>query len=262
MLKDPTDEMTPDEYADLVLAMVNERRLCDHPFFDKLERGDVTLEELQRSCYQMMWYYNNSVRNIGLALSAHMDWEARHAIMENIIDEETELRCGEAAHYILALKFARAVGYDSDEIEEANRRGTLRPDPQLECALESALNIGFHEDGALVIAAGMVGAEALLPDMYTRLVNGLKASFNLSDDDLDIFITHIEGDTQHMEEGRELVRSYATSPDQRRHFEELARFTRDRFYECWDAVWQAGERNLPQAFYPEDVSELVGVGTS
>ena len=47
----------------------------------------------------------------------------------------------------------------------------------------------------------MVGAEALLPDMYTRLGNGLQGYFPFTDDDLDIFITHIEGDTQHMEEG-------------------------------------------------------------
>ena len=71
--RDLTDDMTADEYADLVLSMVNERRLCDHPFFDRLERGEITLEEFQRICYQMMWYYNNSVRNIGLALSSHMD---------------------------------------------------------------------------------------------------------------------------------------------------------------------------------------------
>jgi pyrroloquinoline quinone (PQQ) biosynthesis protein C len=248
--RDATKEMSPDAFADFVLSKVNERRLCDHPFFDRLERGEVTLEDLQRSCYQMMWYYNNSVRNIGLALSSHMDNEARHAIVENVIDEETEFRCGEAAHYVLALKFARAVGFDTDEIEEANRQRTLRPDPQLEYAMESALRIGFHEDGALVMAAGMVGAEALLPDMYTRLVEGLKKFFSFSDDELDIFITHIEGDTQHMEEGRDLVRSYATSAEERDHFMSLALFTRDRFYECWDAIWRAGERKLPQSVSP------------
>lgn len=252
MKRDPMSDMTPEEYAELVLGEVNEHRLCDHPFFDRLERGEVSLDDLQRSCYQMMWYYNNSVRNIGLALSAHMDNAARHAIVENMIDEETEMRCGEAAHYVLALKFARAAGFDTAEIEEANRRGTLRPDPQLEYAMESALRIGFHEDGALVIAAGMVGAEALLPDMYTRLVDGLRKAFSFTDDDLDIFITHIEGDTQHMEEGRELVMSYATSPEQRAHFMRLALFTRDRFYECWDAIWEAGRRRLPQTVYPVD----------
>jgi len=257
---DPTADMTPDEYAALVLSAVNERRYCDHPFFDRLERGEVTLEDLQRSCYQMMWYYNNSVRNIGLALAAHMDNEARHAILENMIDEETEFRCGEAAHYVLALKFARAIGFDTAEIEEANKQGTLRPDPQLSHALESALQIGFHEDGALVIASGMVGVEALLPDMYTRLVEGLRKSFSFTDDELDIFITHIEGDTQHGEEGRELVRSYATTPQQRAHFMQLALFARDRFYECWDAIWRAGERKLPQSVHPRE--QLAGAGAA
>lgn len=252
MVRDPTVEMTPDQYAELVFGAVNEQRLCDHPFFDRLERGEVTIDDLQRSCYQMMWYYNNSVRNIGLALAAHMDNAARHAIVENMIDEETEMRCGEAAHYVLALKFARAIGFDTEEIEGANKKGTLRPDPELEYAMESALRIGYHEEGALVIAAGMVGAEALLPDMYTRLVNGLRKSFSFTDDDLDIFIIHIEGDTEHMEEGRELVKSYATSPEQRAHFMRLALFTRDRFYECWDAIWAAGERKLPQSVYPSD----------
>jgi pyrroloquinoline quinone (PQQ) biosynthesis protein C len=259
MNRNPADDMSPGEYTDLVLSMVNERRLCDHPFFDRLERGEITMKQLQQICYQMMWYYNNSVRNIGLALSAHMDRGARHAILENCIDEETEQRCGEAAHYVLALKFARALGYNTDEIEEANRTGAIEPDPQLSYALESALQIGFHEDGALVIAAGMVGAEALLPDMYMRLVPPLKQHFSLTDDQLDIFITHIEGDVLHMEEGRQLVRAYATTPEQRVHFFKLARFTRDRFYECWDAVWQAADRGLPQALYPHQSDpDLVG----
>jgi len=244
---DVTRDMTPDQFVDAVTNMVNERLLSSHPLFARLDGGEITREQINKICYQMMYYYNNSVRNIGSCLMHNMDRGARTAIMENLIDEETEERCGHAAHYVLALEFAEACGYNRKEIEEANKKGLLKPHPQLEEAMEGIVRFGIHEEPALGMAAAMVGGEALLPDFYMRLVPALR-KLGFSDKDLDIFIVHIEGDLEHAEEGKKLIRAYANTPEQRRRFYSIARFVRDRLWECWDAVFKSADLALPQVF--------------
>ena len=248
---DVTREMKPDEFVDTVTGMVEQRRLADHPFLDRLVRGEVARDQINKICYQMMYYYNHSVRNVGSCLMHNMDLGARTAIMENLIDEETEERCGHAAHYVLAIEFAEACGYDRGEIEAANREGRLRPHPQLGDAMEDIVHFGIHDEPALAMAAGMVGGEAMLPDFYIRLVPPLKKHFGFTNRDLDIFIVHIEGDMEHAAEGRKLIRAYAHTPLQRRRFYGNARFVRDRLWECWDGVFKAADLDLPQAFWPQ-----------
>ena len=243
-------KMTPDQYVDAVTNMVNERRLGEHPFLDRLERGEITRDQINKIAYQMMYYYNNSVRNIGSCLMHGMDRGARTAIMENLIDEETEDRCGYAAHYVIALDFAVACGYDRKEIEEANKRGKIRPHPALEEGLEDIARFGTREEPALAMAAGMVGGEALLPDFYMRIVPALR-NYGFTDKELDIFIVHIQGDLEHAAEGRKLIRAYANTPEQRLRFYAIAKFVRDRLWESWDAVFQAADLDLPQAVKPK-----------
>ena len=248
---DVTRDMTADEYVKIITDMVNERRISVLPFLDRLERGEITKEQISKVCYQMMFYYNHSVRCIGGALMGHMDRDARTAIMENLIDEETEDRCGYAAHYVIALDFAEACGYSRAEVEAANNDGTLQPHPQLQEALEDLARMGVWNKPEFAMAAGMVGGEGLLPDFYIRLVAGLRKNFAFTDKDLDIFIVHIEGDLEHVEEGRKLVRAYADTPERRQEFYNLCKYARDRVWEAWDGVFRAADVALPQAFYPE-----------
>ena len=126
---DVTKDMTPDEFVEAVMEMVFERPLVDHPFLDRLERGEISRAQIAKSCYQMLYHFNHAVRCVGAALSQNMDRAARTSIMENLIDEETEFRCGDASHYALAMDFGEACGYDRGEIERTNIDGTLRAHP-------------------------------------------------------------------------------------------------------------------------------------
>ena len=242
--------MTPDEYIDGVMAMVGERVPVDHPFFEKLERGEYSREQVQKMAYQMLFWFNHAVRNIGASLMHHMPQGARESIMENLIDEETEERCGHAAHYVLAQEFAEACGYDRDEIEAFNTHRRLRAHPKLEEAFEDMATFGIKEEGALAMAAGMLGGESPLPEFYERLYPPLIKYYGFTEEELAIFIIHIEGDTEHMEEGKSLVRRFCVTQEQRERFMDVARVVRDRLWESWDAVWEAMELDLPQDVYP------------
>lgn len=247
---DVTRKMTADEYIDIIDNMVKERWLADHPFLDRLDRGEISREQIDKIAYQMMFYYNNTLRMLGSVLAKNMDFTARNAIMENMIDEETEARCGYAAHYIIALDFAAACGYNKADIEEANTKDVLRAHPQLEDALRELGEIGLAEEPAMAMASGMVGGEGMLPDLYIRMVQALKKYYDFTDEELDIFIVHIEGDIEHSNEGRKLVAHYAKTPEQRLHFYKVCEYARDRLYEAWDGVFRSADLDLPQAVYP------------
>ena len=203
----------------------------------------------------MMFYYNNSLRGLGSVMARHMDSHTRYALMENLIDEETEERCGYAAHYVIALDFAEACGYNRAEIEEANTKEVLRPHPQLEDALLELGGFGLDGNPSLALAGAMVGGEGLLPDLYIRMVQGLKKHFGFTDKELDIFIVHIEGDIQHSNEGRRLARVYAKTPEERMRFYSVCQAARDRVYEAWDGVFRAADLDLPQAVHPREMAK-------
>ena len=242
-------DMTPNEFVDVVIDMVKERAPVDHPFFERLEKGELSIEQIQKMAYQMLFWFNHAVRPIGTVIKQNMDYPARLALMENMIDEETEDRCGHAAHYVLCQEFAEACGFDAKEIEAHNTTSRLRAHPKLEEAMEDMVTNGIRDEGPLVMAAGAM-AEFTLPEFYARLFPPLKKHYGFTDEELEIFIIHIEGDEAHGDEGLNLIRNYAKSPDQRRRFYEMCKFTRDRHWETWEAVWEAVDMDLPQDFYP------------
>lgn len=242
--------MTPNEYVDCVMTMVNEREPVDHPFFERLERGEYSVEQIQKMAYQMLFWFNHAVRGLGTTIMSHMDQGARTSLLENLIDEETEDRCGHAAHYVLAQEFAEACGYDHDEIETFNTHQYMRAHPKLEESMEDMARTGLTAEGVFSISSGMLGGEATLPAFYARLYPPLMKYYGFTEEELAIFIVHIEGDTEHMEEGKSLARRYCVTQEQRENFMDLARNWRDRVWESWDAVWEAMELDLPQDVYP------------
>ena len=243
-------DMTPQKFIDSVMAMVSERLPVDHPFFERLERGEYSEEQIQKMAYQMLFWFNHAVRSLGTTIMKNMDQEARTALLENLIDEETEDRCGHAAHYVLAQEFAEACGFDRDDTENLNTHGYMRAHPKLEESFEDLATLGLREEGVIAIASGMLGGEGSLPAFYARLYPPLMKYYGFSEEELAIFIIHIEGDTEHMNEGKKLISRYCKTQEQRERVMSLARDCRDRVWESWDAVWEAMELDLPQDVYP------------
>ena len=58
----------------------------------------------------------------------------------------------------------------------------------------------------------MVALEGQLPTLYPRYVEAMR-KMGFTEDDLEFFHVHIEGDTEHAHVGLELTQRYATTPD-------------------------------------------------
>jgi pyrroloquinoline-quinone synthase len=57
----------------------------------------------------------------------------------------------------------------------------------------------------------MVALEGQLPTLYPKYVEAMR-KMGFSEDDLEFFHVHIEGDTEHAHVGLELTERYATTP--------------------------------------------------
>ena len=244
-------KMTPDEFVDAVVDMAEERPTATHPFLDSLEKGKISREQLAKCAYQTMYLFNQINRAVGAAYKHNMSPGERATILENMIDEETGERCGDQSHYAFALQFGEACGYDREEVEEAAQSGAYRVHPQLEESIEDIVDSYRHMDTSLGMASGMVGSELLFSPTCTRLVNALKKHYDMSDDDVEVFHVHIEGDTYHGEQGKQLVRDFVKSPEERAKFFTQTEAMRDRNWEMWDAVWKCAFLDLPQAVQPK-----------
>ena len=58
----------------------------------------------------------------------------------------------------------------------------------------------------------MVALEGQLPTLYPKYVDAMR-KMGFTDDDIEFFHVHIEGDTEHAHVGLELTERYATSPE-------------------------------------------------
>lgn len=58
----------------------------------------------------------------------------------------------------------------------------------------------------------MVALEGQLPTLYPKYVDAMR-KMGFSEDDMEFFHVHIEGDTEHAHVGLELTARYATTPE-------------------------------------------------
>ncbi|MBM4239562.1 MAG: iron-containing redox enzyme family protein [Gammaproteobacteria bacterium] len=117
--------------------------------------------------------------------------------------------CPEKRHPDLLRKFARACGVSDERILRAEQNGEVLPTTR---AMRSWLwELSTIRPLGESCAGIMVALEGQLPTLYPKYVAAMhKMGFN--DDDLEFFIVHIEGDTEHAHVGLELTDRYATTP--------------------------------------------------
>src|ERR1700730_206882 len=90
----------------------NSRTLKSHPTIDKIERGELSIEQLRHWAVQL--YIGNKGHNaniLGLIYAKCDDFGARRAIVENLLEEELGRQSGVGrSHMELLLGKLRADG--------------------------------------------------------------------------------------------------------------------------------------------------------
>lgn len=177
-----------------------------HPFSQAWIEGRLTREQLGRWATQHYYYIEPIAQQFALLYSRLPDLDARQFLLENLIGEEDP----KGRHPDLLLRFAEACGLDRERVKTAELRGEILPTSRaMRCWIWELVSVRSFAEAAAGI---MVGLEGQLPTLYPKYVERLR-QMGFSDEDLQFFHVHIEGDVEHAHVGLEISERYATSPE-------------------------------------------------
>jgi pyrroloquinoline quinone (PQQ) biosynthesis protein C len=137
------------------------------------------------------------------------DLDARQHMLENLLGEEMP-DLPEKRHPNLLVKFGLACGMTEDDFYNAEHTGKILPSTRaMRAWIWELVNVRHLAEGAAGI---MVALEGQLPTLYPKYVEAMR-KMGLSDDDMEFFHVHIEGDTEHAHVGLEITTRYSQTPD-------------------------------------------------
>jgi len=208
------------DIIDDVRAIIDERSLLKHPFYQAWQRGELTLEHLRGYAGQ---YYHHVLAFPQYVSGAHAicpEQGARQELLENLIEEE---RGGEN-HPELWLRFGEGVGATREGIEGS------APLPETDALVATFRDATMRRSFAEACAALYV-YESQVPEVAKTKIAGLKQFYGIADErSLQFFEVHIGADEVHAEVGAGMVRGNTRTDGERARVVATAR-------ECADALW-------------------------
>ncbi len=180
-----------------------------HPFSRSWAAGELSRAQLGEWAIQHFYYIDPIPQQFAALYARLPDLDARQHLLENLLGEEMPA-CPEKRHPDLLRKFARACGVSDERMFRAEENGEVLPTTRAMRAwiweLSTIRQIGESCAGI------MVALEGQLPTLYPKYVEAMR-KMGFSDDDLEFFHVHIEGDTEHAHVGLELTARYSTTPE-------------------------------------------------
>lgn len=180
-----------------------------HAFSRAWAAGELSRAQLGEWAIQHFYYIDPIPQQFAALYARLPDLDARQHLLENLLGEEMPA-CPEKRHPDLLRKFARACGVSDERIMKAEENGEVLPTTRAMRAWIWELSSIRHLSEAC--AGIMVALEGQLPTLYPKYVDAMR-KMGFTEDDMEFFHVHIEGDTEHAHVGLELTERYATSAE-------------------------------------------------
>jgi pyrroloquinoline-quinone synthase len=182
-------------------AMISERSLLKHPFYQAWTAGTLTIERLQNYAIEYYPHVAAFPRYLSAIHSRCDDIATRQAILENLIEEEQ----GAENHPELWLRFAEAIGVARERVIEATpsegSAGLVR-------AFTELAESGHVASGL----AALYAYESQIPPVATAKIDGLKRFYGVTDQrGLAFFAVHEKADVYHAQTGAEMIARHCTT---------------------------------------------------
>jgi len=204
-----------------------------HIFSRAWAAGELSRAQLGEWAIQHFYYIDPIPQQFAQLYARLPDLDARQHLLENLLGEEMPA-CPEKRHPDLLRKFARSCGVSDERILRAEQNGEVLPTTRAMRAWIWELSSIRHLSEAC--AGIMVALEGQLPTLYPKYVEAMR-KMGFSDDDMEFFHVHIEGDTEHAHIGLELTARYATSPEAQERAIAAVRASAEMRFSMLDGVY-------------------------
>lgn len=197
-----TKEIVSAQLCDQIDRLIEDRSLLKHPFYQKWQAGELTLDALRGYACQ---YYHHVVAFPTYVSGTHAncdDLEDRQELLENLVEEEQ----GPNNHPELWLRFGEALGLSRDEMIEST------PLPETTSLITTYRRLTKDSPFIGGIAA-LYAYESQVPQVAGTKMAGLKEFYGIdTPDGLRFFVVHHSLDVEHSKVTRNLVAKYGDSP--------------------------------------------------
>lgn len=204
-----TELMPREEFFEALRRARAPRHGGAHPFSLAWSAGELSRAQLGQWATQHYYYISMVPQQFGHLFCRLPDLDARHHLLANLLGEENPDDPSKR-HPGLLLDFAETCGRKREDVIEAERNGEILPSTRAMRAWLWEL-VAFREL-AETAAGVMVALEGQLPTLYPAYVDAMK-KMGLTEDELEFFTVHIEGDEEHERVGFELTARYADTPE-------------------------------------------------
>jgi pyrroloquinoline-quinone synthase len=204
-----------------------------HPFLERF--AEVGADEEGVRAFAVQYYRHVRVSRLYLASlisGCREDEGLQLALAEILMDEYGGLN-PEETHPALYRRFLAALGITEEEWEEPK---TL---PEIEAYISVHYELCRHPDVRYGLGAMGPASEWPVPPIYARLSAGLRKAAGLSDEDLEIFISHVTMDVEHARIMMEATEPYVRDGEGQRVVREGAMRSLDARGVMLDGLYRA-----------------------
>ena len=192
-------------------------KLLNHPLFTDpyiTTLSNLQVFELVKAKRFALLYYPHILRTrlyqanaLGITPDENIQF-----VLSEILHDEYGLGNPEHSHMEQYRKFMYALGLQPDELK------TEEIIPELEMYISTMMYLTQSSSWLAAVAAVGVASEHPIPKYYSLLLRGLRKIPGICDDDLKLFIGHIELDIEHSKQIEESLLPYLDTLDNQKEF--------------------------------------------
>ena len=218
--------MTREEFLTALDAIIGERHLLKHPFYQLWSQGKLTLENLRE--YAISYYPNVAAfpMYVSGVHSGCEDAGLRQELLENLIEEER----GTENHPALWRRFATSLGAPEESLTPSPRT------PEVADAI-AEFRRTTREGSVAEGLAALYAYESQIPEVSKTKREGLREFYGIEEGDATRFFSvHETADVWHRQVERDALGRVADTPEARERALEAARRCCDALRRALDGV--------------------------
>ncbi len=201
-------------------ALIKERSILKHPFYQSWKSGELTREMLQEYAKQYYKHVAAFPQYLSALHSKIDDAGDRKLVLQNLMDEEH----GPDNHPELWLRFSDALGLKREDVGKTSARSETN-------AFVNNFKFITSQKSAAEGIAAMYAYESQIPKVSEEKIAGLVKFYGVSGESgLEYFKVHMQADIEHSEAERKLIRKYAKDEETQKRVLEAVEQTLDAYW--------------------------------